>query len=175
MKKEKQVYNGKLLKVFVKEMTLPNGFDVKVEIIKHPGAVLIVPIFDDGRILLIRQFRAAINKYIWEFPAGTLEKGEKPVDCARREIIEETGYKAGKLEKIQEIVPVPGYSTERIIIYKATRLAKVTKKAMADEVISEEIFDREDIAQMLRSGEIIDAKTICALSFLFLEGHTFWK
>jgi len=103
--KEKKVFNGKLLKVFVKEMKLPNGYEIKAEIIKHPGAVLVMPVFEDGRILLIRQFRAAINKYIWELPAGTLEKGEKPIACAKREIIEETGYQAGKLEKIQDFFP----------------------------------------------------------------------
>lgn len=168
MRKEKQVYKGRLLKVFLREQKLPNAYQVKLELIKHPGAALIVPVFSDGSIILIRQFRPVINKYIWELPAGTLESGEKPINCARRELIEETGYSAKKIIKLGEIVPVPGYSTEKILIFKATDLIKCQKNNMADEVISEKIFSRKQVLIMIKRGQIIDAKTICGLSFLFI-------
>jgi ADP-ribose pyrophosphatase len=163
--KEKQVFNGRLLKVFVKPMRLPNGYKVNMEYIKHPGAVLVLPLLDDGRIVMIRQFRAAIGKYILELPAGTLERGESLVSCVKRELIEETGYSASKVKKLGEIVPVPGYSTEVIHIFLARGLKVVPKQTMPDEVIKEQIFSGDQIMELLKRGKIIDAKTICGLSF----------
>jgi len=153
-----------LLKVFLKPVTLPNGHKIIMEYIRHPGAVLAVPVFDDGRIVMIRQFRAAINKYIWELPAGTLEEGEPLVSCVKRELIEETGYCAAKVKKLGKIVPVPGYCTEIIHIFLATGLTRVAKAAMPDEVISEKAFTLAQVKKMLAHGAIIDAKTICGLT-----------
>lgn len=162
--KEKQVFNGRLLKVFVKKQKLPNGYLANIEYIKHPGAVLIIPVLANGSIVLIRQYRPAINKYIWELPAGTLEKGEPIATCAKRELIEETGYKAARVKKIAVIVPVPGYSTEKIHIFRAEGLKQVKKQAMVDEVIIEKAFSLKQIKKMLAKGEIVDAKTICGLN-----------
>jgi ADP-ribose pyrophosphatase len=140
----------------------------KVEHVQHPGAVLILPVLADGRVVLIWQYRSVIGKYIWELPAGTLEKNEDPVKCVKRELIEETGYQASKVKKIISIVPVPGYSTEVIHIYQAEGLKKVEKKSMEDEVIEEKIFTRAQVVKMLKNKEIIDAKTLCALLY-YLE------
>lgn len=168
MKKEKKVFNGKLLKVYQRQQQLPNGYQMQVEYIKHPGAVLVIPVFADNKLLLIRQYRPALDKYIWEFCAGTLEKNEAPLRCAQRELIEETGYQAKSFKKIGLIAPVPGYATEIIHLFLARQLTKLEKQAMPDEVISEKIFSLKQVKQMVVSGKIIDAKTICGLQFLAL-------
>lgn len=161
--KETEKFKGKILNVYVKEMRLPNGYLSRIEIVKHPGAVLIAPLLSKNKIILLRQFRPVISSYIYELPAGTLEKGEQPAECARREIIEETGYKAKKLIRLGVIVPVPGYSTEKIFIYKAEKLYKTKRMHQANEVIEILTMSKQQIKQLFKSGKIVDAKTISAL------------
>ena len=158
-------FKGKLIKVTTEKRRLPNGYVVNLEIIKHPGAVLIVPFLNKEKIILIRQFRPVINRYLFELPAGTLARGEKPLDCAQREIIEETGYSARKLTKIGEIFPVPGYSTELITIFKAEKLQKQGPKMEPDEIIRIHPFTKTQIKSLCQNGKVKDAKTICALNF----------
>ena len=167
---EQLKFNGRLLKVFVKPLTLPNGHAVKVEYVRHPGAVLVIPVLDNGSVILIRQFRAVIDDYIWELPAGTLEPNEWPMVCAHRELIEETGYQAKSMKKIAEILLAPGYSTEKITIYQAAGLKRVGKQAMPDEVIAEKAFTRKQLAGMIKQKRIVDAKTICALAYFLNRG-----
>lgn len=166
MSKEKQIFKGSFLNAFINTVEFPNGYQGNVEFIKHPGAVLIVPELRDGSMVLIRQFRPVIGRFIWEFPAGTLEANENPLMCARRELIEETGYKAKLFKKLGFIFPVPGYSTEKIIIYKARGLSRVARNLMEDEVIDEKVFSRKEVFELVKKRKIIDAKTICALSFM---------
>ncbi len=160
----KTVYKGRLLHIMTGEKTLPTGYRARFEIVKHPGAALIVPFVTKDSVILLRQLRPVINSYIYELPAGTLDKGESPLKCAKREIIEETGYSAAKFTKLGEIYPVPGYSTEKIIIFKAEGLKKRERTPEKDEVIEQFIFDRKKIISLFRSGKIIDAKTICAFA-----------
>lgn len=160
----KTVFNGKLLKLAIQKTRLPNGHLAHFEIIKHPGAALIIPFLIKDKIILLRQLRPVINSYIYELPAGTLDKNESPLSCAKREIIEETGYSAEKFTKLGEIYPVPGYSTEKIIIFKAEGLKKKERLPERDEIIEHFIFDRKKIRQLFMSGKIIDAKTICAFT-----------
>ena len=160
----KTIFKGKLLKVFVKKVRLPNGYVATFELISHPGAALIVPILSKNKILMLRQLRPVINSYIYELPAGTLDKGESPKSCARREIIEETGYSAGKLTRLGIIYPVPGYSTEKIIIFKAEGLEKCVRLTEKDEIIDTKVFTRMQIKRFFKTRRIIDAKTICALA-----------
>ncbi|PIU41871.1 MAG: NUDIX hydrolase [Candidatus Omnitrophica bacterium CG07_land_8_20_14_0_80_42_15] len=162
----KQIFQGRLLNLFLKRQKFPNGYIGTLEIIKHPGAVLIVPFLSDDKIILIKQYRPVINAYIWELPAGTLNKGEDPLKCARRELIEEIGYDAGILEKIGYIYSAPGYTTEKIIIYKAKKLIKVKAKKEVDEVITPKVFTRKAIQKLINSGKIVDAKTICAIKLV---------
>jgi len=103
---------------------------------------------------------------MYEFPAGTLERGESPVTCARREIIEETGFHAKKLTRLGKIYPVPGYSTEMIAIYKAEALIKKERIIQQDEVIRVKIMTKKEIQNLFASGKIVDAKTICALAYI---------
>ena len=161
--RSKTIFKGKIIKLYLQKHKLPNGVSVEIELIKHPGAVLIVPFLSKDKIILIRQFRTVIGSYLWELPAGTLKKGEIMAFCAKRELIEETGYEAGTFRRIGFIYPAPGYTTEKIIIYKATGLKKVQAKTEADEIIESRIFSKNEARKLFKAGLINDAKTICAL------------
>lgn len=162
----KTVFKGKLLKVYVKKERLPNGYMATFEMIRHPGASLIIPFLDKSTIILLRQLRPVINSYIYEFPAGTLDKGESGLACARREIIEETGYRAKLFTLLGAIYPVPGYSTEKIFIYKAEGLKPAARIPEEDEVIEHRPFTRNQVKGLLKQGKIVDAKTMCGLAMI---------
>lgn len=146
------------------EKTLPNGYRARFEIIKHPGAALVVPFLAKDKLIFLRQLRPVINSYIYELPAGTLDKNESPLSCAKREIIEETGYSAGRFSKLGDIYPVPGYSTEKISVFKAECLRKKERLPEQDEIIEHFVFGKRRVRQLFRAGRIVDAKTICALA-----------
>ena len=165
MPKIKLIYKGKLLRLFVKKERLPNGYLATFEMIRHPGASLIVPFLAKDRIIMLRQLRPVIRSYIYELPAGTLDKNESPLSCARREIIEETGFSAKKFTLLGRIYPVPGYSTEEISIFKAEGLKEEKKLAEKDEIIKSHIFDKSEVRRIFKAGKIVDAKTICGLAF----------
>ncbi len=148
-----------------RDMTLPNGMNVTKDLVIHPGAALIVPFLSKDKLVILRQYRSVFNEYLYEFPAGTLEPNEKPLACARREIMEEAGYRAGKLTKVGLIYPVPGYSDEVIYIFKAESLHVQKEQGDADEVIEPLIVDRRQLKELFKSGKIIDAKTIAGMAF----------
>jgi ADP-ribose pyrophosphatase len=157
-------FKGRLLEVSTKRVRLPNGFIAHVDVVRHIGAVLIVPFVSRDRIAMIRQYRPVIGEYLFELPAGTLGKGEALAACARRELIEETGYSAGRLNRLGAIVPVPGYSTEKIEIYRAEKLTAVGRRAEEDEVIQVMPMSRQGLRRLFRQGKLKDAKTICGLA-----------
>ncbi len=159
----KMVFEGNLIRLYRHRRRLPNGYTVDLEVIKHPGAVLIVPFLNKDKIVLIRQYRPVIDTYLWELPAGTLHRGEVLRKCAERELAEETGYQARQWKKIGYIYPAPGYTTEKIIIYAASILKKIKAEKEADEIISLKALSRNGIARLFKHGRITDAKTICAL------------
>jgi ADP-ribose pyrophosphatase len=142
---------------------LGNGKTAKREIIEHRGAAAIVPIIQDRDVVLVRQYRYAVATDLLEVPAGTMEQGETPEECAVRELEEETGYRCKEIEKILEFFPVPGYSTEKIHVYIAKGLSQSKMNTEDDEQISVEILPMENALEKVRSGEIHDAKSICAL------------
>ena len=160
---DSELYHGKFLNVHRKSVVCADGRAAMVEYIDHPGAVLIVPVLDDGRIVMIRQYRAVLEQEIWELPAGTLEDGEDPASCAYRELEEETGYRAHSVERIGEIVPVPGYSTERIVMFRARGLERGRPQPMSDERITVHPLTRDEVDELVVKGQIIDAKTLSAL------------
>lgn len=160
----KKVFDGKLLKVYVMKKRLPHGYLATFEMVRHPGAALVIPFLSKDRVIMLKQLRPVIGRYIYELPAGTLGKNERPRLCAAREIIEETGYSAKRLTRLGAIVPVPGYSTERIVIFKAEGLRKEQHTPEEDEVIESHVFTRRDIRELFRKGSIIDAKTITAFA-----------
>ena len=161
--KRKRVFNGRLIKLDLEKQRYPNGVVVDLEVVKHPGAVLMVPFLSKERIVLISQYRPVISSMIWELPAGTLNKKEKELSCAKRELIEEIGYKASYLKKLGYIYPAPGYTTEKIAIYEARKLRKVKSEPEEDELIKIRIFSKKEVIKLLKKGKITDAKTICAL------------
>lgn len=157
-------FNGRLVSLDTVKKRLPNGYVVELDIIEHPGASLIVPFLSKDRIIILRQFRPVINRYIYEFPAGTFNKGEDAVTCAKRELLEEAGYSARTLKRIGKIYPVPGYSTESIAIFRACRLKLRALHPEKDESIKVMVLSRKQLLRLFKQGRIIDAKTICALS-----------
>lgn len=164
MDKKKLIYKGRLVQFLIRSTTLPNGRTVTLEVIEHPGAALIVPFLSPNKVIILRQFRPVVKRYLYELPAGTCEKKESPRVCARREIIEETGYSAGKLIRLGEILPVPGYSTEKITFYKAQKLTPTAGTPDHDEIIRTHIVTKNDVCRMVKQGRIVDAKTICAFA-----------
>ncbi|MCE5285455.1 MAG: NUDIX hydrolase [Pelosinus sp.] len=159
----KQVFDGKLLKVFSDEVELPNGNKSSREIIRHPGAVAIVPILNDGRIVMVRQYRYPIADTLLEIPAGKLDAGETPKECAVRELSEETGYVAHTLKKLTAIVTTPGFTDEVIHIYLATDLEMTEQHTDEDEFINMELYSKEELRVMIDNGMLSDAKTLVGL------------
>ena len=147
------------------ERRLPNGLVAMVEFVEHPGAVLIVPFMKKDKIILMRQYRLVLRSYLYEFPAGTRKNNEAPLTCAKRELIEEAGFRAGKLIRLGHICPVPAYSTEIITIYKATQLTPASAPKDPDEIITVSVVSKSQVVRLFHRGLIKDAKTICALAF----------
>ncbi len=157
------VYQGRVFELTTNNITLANGATTDLDVLRHPGAAAMVPLTADGQVILIRQFRFAAGGPIWEIPAGTLEPGEAPRDCARRELIEEIGFAADHLEKLGEVIPVPGYSDERIHLFVATGLQPADQKLDADELLEVQPKSWEAIDAMIAGNEIQDAKTLVGL------------
>jgi len=167
--KTTNLYRGKIFDVVLEKVTLPNGAVKDREIVRHPGAAAMVPLLEDGRVVLIKQYRHAVGEFVWEIPAGTLEPEEAPVACARRELVEETGYKAAKFEKLTEILPAPGYTDEHIHIFLATGLQAVDQRLEDDEVIELQPTVLDLALAMVTQGEIRDVKTIAGLFLTSLK------
>ena len=161
MKKEK-LYKGKLFELNAYYMQVEHR-KVRREVIEHPGAAAMLAFDEKGKVLLVKQHRFP-HGYILEIPAGTLEKGEKPIDCAYREIIEETGYEAKKMTKLISYFPSVGYNKEEITIFVASGTKKKFElKLDNDEFITVVKMDIKKLIGMIKSGKIIDSKTICAV------------
>lgn len=150
-------------------MRTPDGRETKFDIIEHGGSVIIIPLDSDGNLLFVRQYRHAAGTDLLELPAGTLDEGEAPEVCAAREIREETGFAAGKLEKIGEFYLAPGYSTEFMVVFLAMELTYDPLEADADEFLSVEKISVKDAFEMAEQGKIPDAKSLAAL--LLARGH----
>jgi len=144
-------------------MKTPDGRETKFDIIEHGGSVVIVPLDAEGNLLFVRQYRHAAGADLLELPAGTLDEGEPPHVCAAREIREETGFAAGKLEKLGDFYLAPGYSTEFMTVFLATDLTHDPLEADADEFLSVERIPVADALQMAERGEMPDAKSLAAL------------
>jgi len=158
-----RLYNGKIFDVVLEKVTLPNGVVKNREIVRHPGAAAMVPLLDDGNVVLIKQYRHAVGQFVWEIPAGTLEPEEDSLACARRELVEETGYEAATLNKLTEVWPAPGYTDEKIHIFLATGLTMAEQNLEDDEVLEIQPTPLETALEMIESGEIQDGKTIVGL------------
>jgi ADP-ribose pyrophosphatase len=157
------LHEGRNFDFLVDQVVLPNGHVTQRDIVRHPGAVAIVPLLDDGRVALIRQYRYATGKILLEIPAGTLETGEPPQECAARELREETGYEAEELESLLNCYMVPGYSDEVLHFFVAKGLTAVGDDPELDEDITLETYSLDDVRKMIAENVIEDAKTIVGI------------
>ena len=163
------LHEGRNFDFLVDEVELPSGHVTQRDIVRHPGAVAIIPVLGDGRVALIRQYRYAVGKMLLEIPAGTLERGELPLDCAVRELKEETGYEAEVIEPLLSCFMVPGYSDEVIHYFVARGLRVVGDDPEMDEDITLELHDLVEVRRMIEENVIEDAKTIGGI--LSLKGE----
>ena len=160
---EEIVYDGKLIKVVKEMVRLPDGRERPREIVKHPGAVALVPVDKEGNLLLVRQYRRAAGKVLLEIPAGTREPGEDAEKCAQRELREEIGYNAGKIEHMGGFYSAPGFCTEYLECYLLTDLTEGRDDADDDEDIEVVSLSAEKALEAIRNGEICDAKSIAGI------------
>jgi len=164
----KNIYTGKVITLNIDTVTLPNGVSIDLEMVRHPGASAVVPLKDDGTVILIRQFRHAAGGFIYEIPAGKLHPGEDPRACAARELEEEIGYQAGTLELLSSILTAPGFTDEVIHVYKATALKKGRQNLDRDEVLEVVEMPLQEAIAMIQAGAIRDAKTMVGLQSVFI-------
>lgn len=163
-----RLFTGKVFDVDRDRVRLPNGRDVTVDVVRHSPSVVIVPIPEPGRVILIRQYRYAVNRWLWEVPAGSVDKGETPEAAARRECHEEIGQVPDTLVRLAALLPTPGYCDEEMFFFRASSLTDTDEKAAVDEDedIEVQVFDVRDARDMVRRGEIGDMKTVVALTLV---------
>jgi len=164
--KRKVIYRGRVAKLYLETIRWKDGQTFKREIIDHPKSVVLLPLLSGNRIVLIRQFRAAVRKFIYEIPAGTTEPGETLLACGKRELAEEIGYKATRYRLLSHFYPAPGISTEEMFLYKATGLTKLAHPPPqdADEMITPVVVTVAKAKKMMARGQIVDGKTILGLT-----------
>ena len=138
----------------------PDGFEIKRAIVQHRGSAVMMAVDERERILLVRQYRLPARQYLWELPAGRMDEGETPLQAAKRELAEETGYRARTWKKLAEFYPSPGFLAEKMTIYLATELTEGEQTPMADERIQTRWFSADEIDRMIERGKIPDGKTM---------------
>jgi ADP-ribose pyrophosphatase len=159
--KSKEVYKCGLFSVTENEaVDAKTGFEIKRSVVRHAGSAVMMAVDEKKRILLVRQYRLPAEKYLWELPAGRLDPGEKPLQAAKRELIEETGYRAKTWTKLASFFASPGFVQERMTIFLATDLTAGTATPMDDERIEARWFTSKELADLIREGKIEDAKTM---------------
>lgn len=157
----REVYQCKLFRVTEDKAVEPKtGFKIERSVVRHAGSAVMMAVDEKKRILLVRQYRLPADKYLWELPAGKLDAGEKPLQAAKRELAEETGYQAKKWSKLASFWVSPGYVEERMTIFLATDLTEGKATPMDDERIEARWFKKKEVAAMIEDGKIEDAKTI---------------
>ncbi len=167
----RRVYTGRVLNLDIDTVRFPDGSEGELEMIRHPGASAVVPFLsdpsgEDPQILLLYQFRHAAGGQVYEIPAGRLNQGEQPLECARRELLEETGCTAQRLEQLTTIFTTPGFTDERIHLFSATGLTQGQSEHERDEFIELKPLRLSEILEMIREGQITDSKTIVALLYV---------
>ena len=171
-----RLHTGRIVNLDRDTIRFPDGSTGRLEMIRHPGASAVVPLLDpatdpDPRVLLIRQFRHAAEDFIWEIPAGRLDPGESPEACAARELEEEAGMVAGRLERLTTIYTTPGFTDERIHLFLATGLREGAQARESDEFMEVEVKRWSEVMQLVRGGGIVDGKTMVSLMFVQCFGR----
>jgi len=166
----RKVFEGRVFSVVVESITTAKGGKIDMEVVRHPGSVVLIPMPNDREVVLVRQYRHAIGRAAWELPAGTLKPNEEPKTAAARECHEEIGLVPSRLEPLGAFFPTPGYCDEEMNFYKATGLREPRADEKAeqdeDEDIEKRPFTLDEIRSMIRSAEIIDLKTVAGLALL---------
>ncbi len=163
VKNTSEVYKGRIFSFVTEALTLPNGRHTEMAFIRHPGSIAVVPLLEDHAVVMELQYRHPVGEYLYEIPAGTLEPGESPLDCARRELIEETGFRAQEFIKLGKIHILPAYSDEEIHVFIAKGLTPAKQNLDPDEIIEVVTYPLEEAVQMIDEGKITDALTILSI------------
>lgn len=166
-----RVYEGRIFDVTVDRVRLPHGREATLEIVRHEGSVVLIPMTADGKLLLVRQYRHAVERFLWELPAGSLESGEDPEAAAVRECHEELGLIPGRIERLQTLYPTPGFCTEAMTFFQVSDLrtpgpGDVEAHQDEDESIEVRAHSVDEIAALIVSGEIADLKTVAGIWLL---------
>jgi ADP-ribose diphosphatase len=161
----KIVFQGRVFGVRRERVIEPGGVEATREIVTHPGSVVVLPVFADGRILMIRQYRHSVRQYLWELVAGSKDPGESFEVGARRELREETGYTARRMRKLLDLFPTPGFVSENMVIFLAEGLKLGKAHPEADEKIELRIFSLREIEDWIRAGKIRDAKSVAGILY----------
>jgi len=166
-----RLYTGRIVNLDRDTIRFPDGSSGQLEMLRHPGASAVVPFLDDPgaadpRVLLIRQFRHAADGFIWEVPAGRLDRGEAPEACAHRELEEETGMRARRLERLTTIYTTPGFTDERIHLFLAHGLEQGSERREADEFMELRELTWSAVLELIRTGQLQDGKTLTSLLFV---------
>jgi ADP-ribose pyrophosphatase len=159
----RRVYEGKVLALDVDLVEEPGGVRAVREVVRHRGSVAVLPVHDDGRVVLVRQYRYPVDAKVWELPAGRLDPGESAEEGARRELEEEVGLKPGGLEPLSVFYTTPGFCDETMYLFRATALRAVPPRPDPDERIEAGVFTLEEARDMIRRGEVREGKTLVAL------------
>ena len=167
--KSRIIYDGRVVKLRVDRVIEPGGIEATREVVCHPGSVVVLPLLPGGRVLLVRQFRYAAGKHLWELVAGGLEPGESVLRAARRELLEEGGYRARRVRRLFSFFPSPGIINERMHLVEASGLLPDKAQPEADERIEVGIFTLAEVRMMLRRHRIEDGKTLVGLSWLIMS------
>lgn len=167
MVRSRTLYKGKVVSLKLDRVVEPGRVETRREVVVHPGAVVLLPCFPDGRVLLVRQYRHPARQSLWELVAGTLEPGEDPRHAAHRELLEETGYRARHMKPVFDFYPSPGILSERMHLFEARGLTRSRANPDADERIRVRRFKRAELRKMLAAGKIRDGKTLVGLLWLF--------
>lgn len=166
----KTIFEGKVVRLQIDLVAEPGGITVKREVVCHPGSVVVLPHLPDGRLLLVRQFRYAARRWLWELVAGGIEPGETPLEAARRELLEETGYRARTFRPLFAFFPSPGFVSERMHLVEARGLTRAKAQPEADERIRLGRFTESQLRRMLRAKRIEDGKTLVGLLWRLSRG-----
>jgi ADP-ribose pyrophosphatase len=163
VRSHRRLYDGKVLALDVDEIEEPGRVAAVREVVRHQGSVAVLAVHDDGRLVLVRQYRYAVGEHVWELPAGRLDLGEAPVEAAGRELEEEVGLRPKRLEPIARFYTTPGFCDERMHVFRATGLVEVAARPEEDERIEARSVTLEEACAMIQSGELRDGKTLTAL------------
>ena len=169
----KEHYQGQLFSFVSEDVTLPNGSRAEMAVVRHPGSTAVVPFLDNNMVVMELQYRHAVGEYMLEIPAGTMDPGELPLDCARRELEEETGLRATRMIELGPVHILPSYSDEIIHVYIARELTPARQKLDRDEILEVVHYPFEETLRMIADGRITDALTILSLqkAWFYLSGN----